>query len=128
MRTCVTCSMLTRTMLVRIQPGDPTPLFQQIAAQVRRALGDGQLQPGERLPAARQLAESLEVNMHTVLRAYDELRSEGLVEVRRGRGVVVTGHAGGRARLIALARQLMQEAKKQGLNLAELTQMLGDVK
>lgn len=76
-------------MLFRIDPASSQGLADQIAAQVRRALIEGRLSPGDRLPAARELAEGLDVNMHTVLRGYAQLREEGLVEVRRGRGAQI---------------------------------------
>lgn len=81
-------------MLFRIDPAANQPLFAQLAAQVRAAVADGSLRPGERLPAARDLAALLEINLHTVLRAYQDLRNEGLLELRRGRGAVVTARAG----------------------------------
>lgn len=80
-------------MLFRIDPAAAEPLFAQLAAQVRGAVARGELRPGERLPAARDLAASLEVNLHTVLHAYQDLRSEGLIELRRGRGAVVSERA-----------------------------------
>lgn len=80
-------------MLFRIDPTGDEPLYAQLAAQVRGAAARGELTDGERLPAARDLAASLDVNLHTVLRAYQELRAEGLVELRRGRGAVVTAGA-----------------------------------
>jgi GntR family transcriptional regulator len=80
-------------MLFRIDPGAAQPLFGQLADQVRTAAIRGELSPGQRLPSARDLAESLDVNLHTVLRAYQDLRDEGLIELRRGRGAVVTARA-----------------------------------
>lgn len=80
-------------MLFRIDPSAPEPLFSQLSGQVRTAAIRGELSPGQRLPSARDLAESLDVNLHTVLRAYQDLRDEGLIELRRGRGAVVTARA-----------------------------------
>lgn len=114
-------------MLIVIDANGPTPLYAQIASQLRRAIAEGKVRAGERLPPARELAESLAVNVHTVLRAYDELRSEGVLDVRRGRGVVVVGAAGQRARLVDLARTLVEEGTRQGLALKDLRKLLGEV-
>lgn len=114
-------------MLIRIDPGSDTPLFAQIAGQLRRSVVEKRLEHGERLPPAKELAASLDVNMHTVLRAYDLLRAEGLLEVRRGRGVVVASAGPGRAKLLELAQALVAEAVRQGLNRRELAQFLEDV-
>jgi GntR family transcriptional regulator len=111
-------------MLIRIDPARAEALHEQIAAQLRRALGQGKLAAGEQLPTARQLAESLEVNMHTVLRAYAALRDEGLIEMRRGRGVTVRSDGGRHARVVELARGLLTEARRQGIAVRELKALL----
>ncbi|WP_203581297.1 GntR family transcriptional regulator [Microbacterium hibisci] len=80
-------------MLVRIDPESDAPLFAQIAASVRADAAAGRVRAGDRLPAARDIADALGVNVHTVLHAYQDLRDEGLVELRRGRGAVVTEQA-----------------------------------
>ncbi|MEU1373678.1 GntR family transcriptional regulator [Streptomyces triculaminicus] len=103
-------------MLFRIDPSSPLPLGDQIAACVRGAIADGTVRTGERLPSARDLAASLGVNMHTVLRGYQRLREEGLLELRRGRGAVVTGGPSAeRARLTEQARRLVTDARALGL-------------
>lgn len=114
-------------MLLRIDPKGDTPLFEQIAAQLRRSIVEQRVRHGDRLPTARELAASLDVNMHTVLRAYELLRTEGLLEVRRGRGVVVTSAGPGRARLLELAHELIAEGVKQGLSRKELWKILEGV-
>jgi DNA-binding transcriptional regulator YhcF (GntR family) len=112
-------------MLVEVDESSPVPLYLQIAASVRRAIAEGRVGPGSRLPASRSLAEELDVNVHTVQRAYGELRDEGLLELRQGRGAIVTGgDARGRARLHGLVRALVDEARAQGVSLRELYELM----
>lgn len=111
-------------MLIRLRGDSQEPLFEQIASQLRRAIYEGRVRSGERLPTARELGDSLQVNLHTVLRAYDELKREGLLEVRRGKGVIVVGEDVGRAKLLDLVRALLAEATRQGVSPRELKRML----
>ncbi len=115
-------------MLISIDPSSDAPLNEQIAAELRAALARGDLDEGDRLPSARELAESLDVNMHTVLRAYGALRDEGLVEMRRGRGVTVLRTAGHRARLVELAQALLAEARKQGMGMEQVKALLEEIR
>ncbi|MBX6748388.1 MAG: GntR family transcriptional regulator [Micromonosporaceae bacterium] len=104
-------------MLLRLDPSAEEPLFAQLVAQLRLAIAAGQLRGGERLPAARDLAESLDVNSHTVLRAYQELRDDGLIELRRGRGAVVASGAGRDHRALLKAIDVVvREARALGLS------------
>ena len=54
---------------VKIDVSQPLPLYEQVAADIRRAIADGEARPGERLPLAKDLATVLGVNTNTVLRA-----------------------------------------------------------
>lgn len=112
-------------MLFRVDPSSTVPLGDQIAASVRRAVADGAVTPGERLPAARVLADSLGVNVHTVLRGYQRLREEGLIELRRGRGAVVTGEASPQlARLLERMREMIADSRELGMTENELLTLL----
>ncbi len=111
-------------MLLRLNPESGLPLYAQIAAAVRRAVGDGEIASGDRLPAARDLAQSLDVNMHTVLRAYNDLRDEGLIELRRGRGAIVRPGSVGLAGIHQKVAELAAEASHQGLSADEVVAML----
>ena len=72
-----------------ITTGGSTPIYRQIADQVRRAVAGGALPPGAQLPSVRGLAEKLVVNPNTVARAYQELVRDGLLESQPGRGLFV---------------------------------------
>ncbi|NDL58006.1 GntR family transcriptional regulator [Phytoactinopolyspora mesophila] len=112
-------------MLIRLDPSSPVPLFAQLAAAVRGAAARGELRPGERLPGARELAESLGVNMHTALRGYQQLRDEGLIELRRGRGAVLTEQASeGLASLREAVAELVSQARRFGLTRDELIELI----
>jgi GntR family transcriptional regulator len=74
--------------VIRIDLSNPQPLEEQIATALRQALAQGTVAPGDELPSVRQLAGDLGVHWNTVARAYRRLADEGLLTVRRGRGVV----------------------------------------
>ncbi len=111
-------------MLIRIDPGDPSPLYEQIELQVRSAIGEGSLTAGERLPPARELAEDIGVNVHTVLRAYGALRDAGLIELRPRRGAVVSDPSPPRQQLAAMARGLVEQAREHGLSHTEIIDLV----
>lgn len=111
-------------VLLRIDPDGAGPLHERIAGSVRRAVADGEVAPGELLPAARDLADAIGVNANTVLRAYRDLRDEGVIELRRGRGATVRGGAVDRARLTELADALLAEAARLGLARTDLHDLL----
>jgi GntR family transcriptional regulator len=108
---------------VKLDRRDPLPLYDQVCAEIRRAIADGEIGPGERLPPARDLAAVLQVNTNTVLRALRLLRDEGLLEFRRGRGVTVAGSAPQGA-VLARARELVRYARWHGYDRAELIRII----
>lgn len=103
-------------MLIRLHPDSAAPLHQQIAASIRACIVEGSVADRERLPAARLLAESLGINVHTVLHAYQQLRDEGLIELRRGRGAVVSGLAEAeRVRAVSILDEAVQRIGELGV-------------
>ncbi|MER8033365.1 GntR family transcriptional regulator [Streptomyces bauhiniae] len=78
----------------RIDRSSGVPSYVQIVQQVQQALRLGQLEPGDRLPTARAVVEATALNPNTVLKAYRELESQGLVETRRRHGTFITGTLG----------------------------------
>jgi GntR family transcriptional regulator len=108
---------------VKIDRDEPTELYEQVAAEIRRAIADGEATPGERLPPARDLAAVLEVNSNTVLRALRLLRDEGLLEFRRGRGITVAGTPESGA-VVAQVRELLTFARSRGYRPDEIVEMI----
>lgn len=110
----------------KVSREEPLDLHEQVAAEIRRAIAEGEAAPGERLPPARDLAAVLGVNTNTVLRALRTLRQEGLLEFRRGRGVTVAGTVEHCA-LVANARELVALARHQGCQIEDLISIIKTV-
>lgn len=106
-------------MFVIIDPSTVTPVFAQIAESIATQIATGTVTTGARLPAAKELAESIGVNVHTVLRAYQELRNDGQIELRRGRGAVVVGAPTAESLRAAVA-VAAAEAKAAGIPIGTL--------
>jgi GntR family transcriptional regulator len=76
-------------MFIRVERGSSVPISRQIAEQIRAQCLSGTLKPGDALPAVRRLARQLAVNVNTILRVYERLAAEKLVEMRHGDGTYV---------------------------------------
>jgi DNA-binding transcriptional regulator YhcF (GntR family) len=109
-----------------VDPGCPTPLYEQIAARVRAAVARGTLAPGQAVPSVRHLAAALHVNPGTVVRAYKALESEGFVRIRQGTGTFIRqgpeeqGERGRGRAATELARELLAEAARLGVRGSDL--------
>ena len=108
---------------VKLDRDDHVHLHEQVAAEIRRAIADDEAKPGERLPPAKDLAAVLGVNTNTVLHALRQLRDEGLLEFRRGRGITVTGTPEQSA-VIERTKELLRFARTQGYQPAELIEII----
>jgi GntR family transcriptional regulator len=111
-------------MQIRISPKEGTPIYLQIVNQVKYMVASGRIVPGEKLPPVRKLAQSLIVNPNTVVRAYRELETSGILVTRQGSGVMVSDHGSPLAR----DQQLKILTERIDMLLAEAQQMNVDVK
>ena len=109
--------------LRRVDVLERLALHEQVAAELRRAIAEGEAKPGERLPPARDLAAVLGVNANTVFRALRILRDEGLLEFRRGRGITVAGTPE-RGAVLQRARELVVFARRLGYRPEELATII----
>jgi GntR family transcriptional regulator len=80
-------------VLVTLELDGDVALYQQLRDRIVEAIADGTLRTGDSLPPTRQLAADLGINMHTVNKAYDLLRQEGLVRLGRRTGAVISRDA-----------------------------------
>ncbi len=78
-------------MFISIDERDSRPLYQQIVNQVKEQVSRKTLVPGDELPSVRELSDNLGINMHTVRRAYLELRDQGIINLRLGRKARIAG-------------------------------------
>ncbi|MFE6042239.1 GntR family transcriptional regulator [Streptomyces sp. NPDC056452] len=105
----------------RIDRRSGVATYLQIVQQIKQALRLGVLEPGDRLPTAREVVEATAINPNTVLKAYRELEREGLVEARRGLGTFVrrtlgSAAAAGDAPLRAELADWARRARTAGLD------------
>jgi GntR family transcriptional regulator len=111
---------------LNVNPRSGVPLYLQLVEQIRRALEVGILRPGETLPTVRQLAAELTIAPNTIVKAYGELESLGLIESRAGAGTTVstglvdTLRLQARERLRERLRQLLRDAAALDVDEQEL--------
>lgn len=113
-----------------IDPSTAVPIYLQIIDQIRAAIAEGTLAPGDPLPSIRRLANELQVSPNTVVQAYRELEREGIAYVQRGQGTFVSNtdwleERAERWRLgRALVDELMAKASRLGLSASDVRSLL----
>ncbi len=116
-------------MQLTIEPNNGMPIFEQVMRQIKFAVAEGTLVPGQLLPSVRILAKKLAVNPNTIQRAYQELQTEEVLESLRGRGIAVC--AGAKRRCVSDRQTLLgqrltavvEEAIRGGLEAERLREM-----
>lgn len=120
-------------MYLRLDHQSGEPIYRQIVERVKFKVASGQIKAGERLPSIREMAKDLKINPRTVVKAYEELQSAGLVVRRQGQGVFITESqtampARVRHKAIAdLASRLLSEASRMGASGEEVQSILKEV-
>ncbi len=121
-------------MKIHIEPKKGVPLYFQIIEEIKRLVASGQLNPCDQLPTVRQLAVELAINPNTVAKAYDELRREGILDVRQGIGTFVKqglpqlGEEARQKKLRSLCEAFVVEARKYGFSPDELLACLEELR
>jgi GntR family transcriptional regulator len=95
---------------LRLNPSSGTPLYLQLVEHLKHSIATGAIKAGEQLPSVRKMAEDLLINPNTVVRAYRDLESEGIVELRHGSGVFVNESVSARTDLMRRAEPIMRAA------------------
>jgi GntR family transcriptional regulator len=116
-------SNLVSMNIQEVNKHESVALFEQVAAEIRRAIADGEAVPGERLPSAIDLADVLGVNKNTVTRALHILRDEGLLDFTRGRGIRVVASPS-KSNLQRRINELMEYARSQGYRSDEVVAII----
>ena len=115
-------------LIIRNNSGQP--IYDQISGQIKAQILSGALSPGDALPSIRGLAKDLKISVITTKRAYEELERDGFLENVPGKGCFVAPQNRELLREAQLRRaeeflaQAVEEARKGGITLEELDEML----
>ena len=118
-------------MIIELDMTKDTPIYEQLKQQIVAGIARGKLQPGELMPSVRQLAADLAINLHTVAKAYGQLKDEGYLTVHRSRGVIVNPaqkFAANEAYIAALTEALETHAlaaRSRGISKEQWLRMCG---
>ena len=117
-------------MFFEINTSNGVPVYEQVYRQIAFAIANGLLSSGDLIPSVRSMAKDLAINPNTVARAYRDLQTEGVVEVVRGSGLLITKAA--RTKCKAIRSQvfkqqvaaMVDEARNSQLSDDEIRQLL----
>ncbi len=117
-------------MHIRLDYQSGEAIYRQIVEQVKYMIASGELSASEQLPSIRELANQLKINPRTVVKAYDELKSAGLVVMRHGQGVFIVDSQEAlpdklrQKQIEDMSKRLLAEAARIGSPPAEVIKIL----
>lgn len=94
-------------MQLNVEPDNGIPIYEQLVRQIKYAVAEGVLVPGQVIPSVRELARQLAINPNTVQRAFMQLQDEDVLQALRGRGMAVC--TGAKQRCVSDRKQLLAE-------------------
>ena len=121
-----------KPLFYQIDPHSGLPVYRQVMDQTKHYIASGALVAGDQLPSIRELATRLSVNPATIVKAYNELQNEGVMEIKQGKGAFVSDGLpekeipGRRLQVSRIARQLAVESQQLGLPLDETLGLVED--
>ena len=114
--------------MISLNYRDSRPIYEQIRDGLRKLIVTGAMQPDEKLPSVRSLAQQLSINPNTIQRAYNELESEGYIYSGPGKGSFASGDTSAEERrkqdLLEQLRELTAELKYLGVSGEELAALV----
>ena len=115
-------------MLIKVNPTSEVPIYMQIRKQIISGIASGDLTAGEHLPPVRQLAFDIGINMHTVNKAYNILKSEGYVNINGRRGVTIAERTKAEDSDIStigiMIEEIIDEARAKGISDKDFMEMV----
>lgn len=120
-------------MIIELDMQSELPIYTQLINQIIEGIASGKLLPGEALPSVRSMASDIGINLHTVNKAYNQLKQEDYIHVHRQKGVVVNPHGMPKADENFITRQQQQlrpviaEAILRGLSQDEIMNMVKNI-
>jgi GntR family transcriptional regulator len=120
-------------MFFHVDLANGLAIYEQVARQIKFAVADDLLRPGELVPSVREVARELAINPNTVARAYRDLQADGVLEPVRGTGLAVAAGAATRCRqervtlIRARLEQVLAEAGRSGLGREEVRRLVEQI-
>ena len=121
-----------KPLFYQIDPHSGLPVYRQVMDQTKHYIASGSLVAGDQLPSIRELATRLSVNPATIVKAYNELQNEGVMEIKQGKGAFVSEGLpekeipSRRLQVSRIARQLAVESQQLGMPLDETLGLVED--
>lgn len=117
-------------MIIELDMQSDLPIYTQLTNQIIEGIASGKLKPGEALPSVRSLASDIGINLHTVNKAYQQLKHEDYIHIHRQKGVVVNpdgmpaADQEFRNKQCEQIRPLIAEGILRGITLQEMQEMM----